>query len=191
MTGLLAQTPVGELMPLSVIELIRSQLARLTPSAWALLVAGAVLGQGLTFERLIEVAQLDEQQGLRASEELLRSGLLCEGTLLKESQAFVGYAFPREMIREVVYQEAGATRRRLMQRRASMITSRQTFRELFLRCDESEANLSNSDLNGADMTGAHLQGADLRKALMNWPSLEGELIHLKQLNQAKEDYDGL
>ena len=105
--GLLAQTPVGELIPSSVRELIRSQLSRLTPSAWALLVAGAVLGQGLTFERLIQVAQLDEQEGLHALEELVRNGLLCEGTQVEESQAFDGYAFPREMIREVVYQRQG------------------------------------------------------------------------------------
>jgi len=118
-SGLLAQTPVGELIPSSVRELIRSQLGRLTPSAWALLVAGAALGQGLTFERLIQVAQLDEQEGLRALEELLRSGLLSEGTPVEDSQAFDGFAFPREMIREVVYQEAGATRQRLLQRRVS------------------------------------------------------------------------
>jgi len=115
-SGLLAQTPVGELIPSSVRELIRSQLAQLTPSAWALLVAGAALGQGLTFERLIQVAQLDEQEGLRALEELLRHGWLVE-----EARAFDGYAFPREMIREVVYQEAGATRQRLVQRRVSAV----------------------------------------------------------------------
>ncbi len=120
-SGLLAQTPVGELIPPSVRELIRSQLGRLTPSAWALLVAGAALGQGLTFERLIQVAQLDEQEGLRALEELLRNGWLCEGTLVEGSQAFDGYAFPREMIREVVYQEAGVTRQRLVQRRMSAV----------------------------------------------------------------------
>jgi DNA-binding SARP family transcriptional activator len=120
-TGLLVQTPVGELIPSSLRELIRSQLGRLTPSAWALLVSGAVLGQGLTFERLIQVAQLDEQEGLRALEELLRNGLLCEGTLVEESQAFDGYAFPREMIRKVVYQEAGVTRQRLVQRRVSAV----------------------------------------------------------------------
>jgi DNA-binding SARP family transcriptional activator len=118
---LLAQTPVGELIPSSVRELIRSQLARLTPIAWSLLVSGATLGQGLTFERLIEVAQLDEHEGLRALEELLRTGLLCEGKLGEDSQAFDGYAFPREMLREVVYQEAGTTRQRLVQRRASLI----------------------------------------------------------------------
>src|SRR6266480_759615 len=85
-TGLLAQIPVGDLIPSSVRELIRTQLGRLTPSAWALLVAGAALGQGLTFERLIQVAQLDEREGLRALEELLRHGLLCEGTQVEEPQ---------------------------------------------------------------------------------------------------------
>ncbi len=120
-TGLLAQIPVGDLIPSSVRELIRSQLGRLTPSAWALLVAGAALGQGLIFERLIQVAQLDEREGLHALEELLRNGLLCEGTQVEEGQAFDGYAFPREMIREVVYQEAGVTRLRLVQRRLSAV----------------------------------------------------------------------
>jgi predicted ATPase len=123
--GLLAQTSVGDLIPASVRELIRSQLGQLTPSAWALLVAGAVLGKGLTFERLCQVAQLDELAGLQAIEELLRSGLLCEEKLVEESQAFDGYAFPREVIREVVYQEAGATRQRLVQRRVSLVMQEQ------------------------------------------------------------------
>ena len=132
-TGLLAQIPVGELIPSSLRELIRSQLARLTPSAWALLVAGAVLGKGLTFERLCQVAQIDEQAGLYALEELLRSGLLCEGNLAQDAQAFDEYTFPREVIREVVYQEAGATRQRLVQRRVSAVMP-----ELFLiRAEEN------------------------------------------------------
>lgn len=71
---LLAQTPTSELIPSSARELIRSQLSRLTPSAWALLVAGAVLGKGLTFERLCQVVQVDELVGLHALEELLRRG---------------------------------------------------------------------------------------------------------------------
>src|SRR5438876_560952 len=125
-TGLLAQIPVGELIPSSVRELIRSQFGRLTPSAWALLVAGAVMGQGLTFERLIQVAQLDEPEGLRALEELLRHGWLCEGTQVEEGQALDDYAFPREMIREVVYQEAGVTRQRIMQRRVSALRQEKT-----------------------------------------------------------------
>jgi hypothetical protein len=121
LTELLAQTPVGELIPSNVRELIRSQLGRLSSSARMLLVAAAALEQGLTFDRLIEVAQLDEQEGLRALEELLRKGLLCEGTLVEEQQAFNEYAFPREMLREVVYQEAGVTRQRLVQRRVALL----------------------------------------------------------------------
>jgi DNA-binding SARP family transcriptional activator len=131
-TRLLAQTPVGELIPSSVRELIRTQLARLTPSAWALLVAAAALGQGLTFERLIQVAQLDEQEGLRALEELLRQGWL----VVEEAQAVDGYAFPREMMRQVVYQEAGATRQRLVQRRVSAV-----IREAIEDDGEEEARL--------------------------------------------------
>ena len=120
-SGVLEQTPAGELIPASVRELIRSQLGQLTPPAWSLLVAGAVLGEGLTFEQLSRVAQLEEETGLQALEELLRAGLLCEGNLAEEAQALDGYTFPREMIREVVYQEAGATRQRLVQRRVSLV----------------------------------------------------------------------
>jgi hypothetical protein len=116
-SGLLAQTPKSELIPASVRELIRCQLGHLTSSARALLVAGAVLGEGLTFKRLCQVAQLDEETGLHALEELLRSGLLCEGNLAGEAQAVNGYTFPRE----VVSQEAGATRQRLFQRRVSAV----------------------------------------------------------------------
>ena len=49
----------------------------------------------------------------------MRNGLLCEGRLVEEAQAFDGYAFPREMTRAVVYQEAGATRQPLVQRPVS------------------------------------------------------------------------
>jgi DNA-binding SARP family transcriptional activator len=113
----LAHTPGGELIPQALRELIHSQLARLSPSAWTLLVAAAALEEGLSFERLCQVAGLDELEGLRALEELLRGGWLSEGTVLAGSQVFDGNAFPRQVIREVAYQEAGATRRRLVQRR--------------------------------------------------------------------------
>jgi DNA-binding SARP family transcriptional activator len=119
--GELAGTPAGEFIPTSVRELIRCQLTRLTSSAWALLVSAAALDTGLTFERLCQVAQADEQTGLYALEELLHSGLLCEGKQGEKGQAFDSYHFPGEMIREVVYQEAGATRQRLIQRRVSLL----------------------------------------------------------------------
>jgi hypothetical protein len=117
----LAHRPGGELIPQALRELIHSQLARLSPSAWALLVAAAVLEEGLSFERLCQVAGLDELEGLHALEELLRGGWLSEGAVLAGSSVFDGYAFPREIIREVAYQESGATRRRLMQQRLAAI----------------------------------------------------------------------
>jgi predicted ATPase len=116
-TELLAQTPASAFIPASVRELIRSQLGQLTPAAWALLVAGAVMGEGLTFERLCQVAQLDEETGVQALEEVLRRGWLCEGKRAKEAQVFEEYTFAGEMIRAVVNQQAGTTRQRLVQRR--------------------------------------------------------------------------
>jgi DNA-binding SARP family transcriptional activator len=114
---LLAQTPTRALIPARVRELIRLQLGQLTPSAWSLLVAGAVMGEGLTFQRLCQVAQLEEETGVQALEEVLCRGWLCEGKRAKEAQAFEEYTFAGEMIRAVVYQQAGTTRQRLVQRR--------------------------------------------------------------------------
>ena len=118
---LLVQTPASALIPASVRELLRPQLGQLTPAARALLVAGAVMGEGLTFERLCQVAQLDEETGLQALEEVLRWGWLCEVKHTEASQVEVGYIFPGEMIRAVVYQEAGAVRQRLIQRRVAVV----------------------------------------------------------------------
>jgi hypothetical protein len=88
-------------------ELVRAQLAQLSPSAWTLMVTASVLEAGLTFERLCQVSGLDELEGLRALEELLRGRWLNEETMPEKTQVFGGYAFPRGLIREVVYQEAG------------------------------------------------------------------------------------
>jgi DNA-binding SARP family transcriptional activator len=117
----LAKTRTEELIPGSVREVIRTQLGQLTPPAWALLVAGAVLGNGLTFERLCQVAQIDERAGLLALDELLRGDLLCEKELSAETLSPNEYSFPREITRKIVYLEAGATRQRLVQQRVSLL----------------------------------------------------------------------
>jgi hypothetical protein len=117
----LAETPTGELIPASVRELIGSQLGQLTPPARAFLIAAAVLERDQTFERLCSVAQVDELTGLQALEDLIQSGLLCEGKWVEEVRALDGYRFPGEMMREVVCQEAGITRQRLMQQRVRLM----------------------------------------------------------------------
>ena len=63
------------------------------------------------------MAQLDEETGLRALEEVLRSGWLCEDKHTEATQVEAGYIFPGEMVCAVVYQEAGTVRQRLIQRR--------------------------------------------------------------------------
>ncbi len=125
-----AKTPTSALIPASVCELIRSQLGQLTPAAWALLVAAAVMGEGRTFERLCQVVQLDEETGVQALEEVLRCGWLCEDKHTEASQVEVGYIFRGEMIRAVVCQEAGEVRQRLIQRRVVAVLQEEAKHDL-------------------------------------------------------------
>src|SRR5216683_1631763 len=104
--------------PPSVREVIVARLDRLSPNAFALLVAGAVLGQGITFERLCQVADLAEHDGLAALDEVLHNHLLYEseregGRVIDER-----YVFAHAKIRAVVYAEAGEARRSIFHRRA-------------------------------------------------------------------------
>lgn len=101
-------------VPSTVGAVVRSRLNRLSPNAFALLTAGAVLEQGLTFERLYATANLSETVALPALDELVSSRLLVEAP----ASAANAYLFPNDMIRDVVYTEAGNTRRQLFHRRA-------------------------------------------------------------------------
>ena len=107
--------------PPSVREVIVARLDRLTPHASALLVAGAVLEQGITFEYLCRVADLTEQDGLTALDEVLRSHLLQEverNAAGRERMTDGRYVFAHTKIRAVVYTEAGEARRSVFHRRA-------------------------------------------------------------------------
>jgi predicted ATPase len=102
-------------VPSTVRTVIRSRLSRLSPSAFTLLAAGTVLEQRLTFERLCAVAKLTPDLGLPALDELLSGRLLRE---VRQPGVASVYAFANDMIRDVVYTEAGDARRRLFHRRA-------------------------------------------------------------------------
>ncbi len=115
------ETVVHGFFPPSVREVICAQLDRLTPNAFALLVAGTVLGQGITFERLCRVADLEERDGLPALDEVLHSGLLHESEHKgegREGMTHGHYVFAHAKIRAVVYAEAGEARRSIFHRRA-------------------------------------------------------------------------
>ncbi len=109
---------VARLFPPSVRELISLQIDRLSPATFALLVAGAVLEQDATFERLCLVADLSEKEGLVALDEALRSRLIRESRSQNAHGGNEAYIFSHDMVREVVYVEAGETRIRIFHRRA-------------------------------------------------------------------------
>jgi DNA-binding SARP family transcriptional activator len=102
-------------VPATVRAVIRSRLNRLSPQAFSLLAAGAVLEHQITFGHICAISNLDENLGLSALDELVSSQLLLE---VAQAYAASAYEFAHQMIRDVVYTEAGDARRRLFHRRA-------------------------------------------------------------------------
>ena len=111
--SILDATPAGNILPSEVREMIQCRLARLSPPARNLLVAGAILDHDFTFEELCQVAQLAPQDGLAALDEALQSLLLQESSHRREGRRGVCYRFGHDKIREVVYAAAGDARRRV------------------------------------------------------------------------------
>src|SRR5260221_250865 len=112
------ETVVRGFFPPIVREVIVARLDRLTPHAFALLVAGAILDQGITFEHLCRVADLEERDGLPALDEALHSHLLQESEREGGRMADGRYVFAHAKIRAVIYTEAGEARRSIFHRRA-------------------------------------------------------------------------
>ena len=102
-------------VPSTVHAVVRSRLNRLSPNAFSLLSAGAVLEHKITFDRLCAIANVSDDSALPALDELISSRLFLEGT---QSGFASMYIFTNDMLRDVVYTEAGDARRRLFHRRA-------------------------------------------------------------------------
>ncbi len=105
-------------LPENVREAIHARLSRLSGGAQKLLAAGAVLVPRFTFERAVKVTGLEENEGLEALDEALASRLVEEGR--GEREPFGSgdvYVFAHEKVRDVIYTEAGAARRRVFHRR--------------------------------------------------------------------------
>jgi predicted ATPase len=101
-------------VPSTVQAVIRSRLNRLSPNAFSLLAGGAVLEQRLTFGRLCAISKVSEDQALPALDELISGRLLLEAAQPGVASA---YTFTNDMLRDVVYTEAGDARRRLFHQR--------------------------------------------------------------------------
>jgi DNA-binding SARP family transcriptional activator len=102
-------------VPSSVHAVIRSRLNRLSPNAFSLLVGGAVLEQHITFAHLRAITKVSEDLALPALDELISGRLLLETAQPGVASA---YTFTNDMLRDVVYTEAGDARRRLFHKRA-------------------------------------------------------------------------
>jgi DNA-binding SARP family transcriptional activator len=102
-------------VPSTVQAVIRSRLNRLSPNAFGLLAGGAVLEQQITFEHLCAISNVAEDLALPALDELISGRLLLETA---QPGAVSAYTFVNDMLRDVVYTEAGDARRRLFHRRA-------------------------------------------------------------------------
>ena len=105
-------------LPPSVREIIHARLAPLSTIARDLLTAGAVLGQGFSFESLCQVGRLTEDEALPALDAVLQHHLLHEIDETWDRRRGGLYNFAHDKIRDVVYADAGEARRRIFHRRA-------------------------------------------------------------------------
>lgn len=100
-------------LPPGVRDVIRARLERVTETEAAILLAAAVLGREGSFMRLCRVAGIDETSGLPALEALLKARLIAESGTARRP-----YALAHDHIRQVIYDESGEARRRVLHRRA-------------------------------------------------------------------------
>ncbi len=108
----------------NVRRLILSQLEQLTPTGRALARSSAILGQGISFDLLCRVADLQEEEALAALSEILGHGLLLEVSEEdgRGTRTTTGtYLFGHDKMREVIYTEMGEAQRRLYHRRAFLV----------------------------------------------------------------------
>jgi predicted ATPase len=149
-------------VPSTVHAVIRSRLNRLSPNAFSLLAAGAVLEHQITFERMCAISNLSEDLALPALDELISSRLLLE---TPQPGVISAYNFTNDMLRDVVYTEAGDARRRLFHRRVL---------EVLEKDGESAAVLAH-----------HAQAAGLGQATFHYSLAAGrEALHISAVSEA-------
>jgi DNA-binding SARP family transcriptional activator/tetratricopeptide (TPR) repeat protein len=100
-------------LPPGVREVIRARVEQHSKEAGALLLAAAVLGRACTFERMCQIADLQETDALEPLEALLDGRMLTERPSDRRP-----YTLAHDYIREVVYTESNEARRRVFHRRA-------------------------------------------------------------------------
>lgn len=161
-----------------IYDLINGRLARLTSDAFDLLVAGAVLAQEFSFELLCRVAAVAESDGLRALDELLRSQLLQE----QSAETAVPYIFAHDKIRQVVYAEAGAARRRVFHRRALTVLA---------AADAPAAQLAHHALGAGDHDAAFRHSITAGDQALQLHAVQEAIGHYEQARSVIGDHSSV
>ncbi|HWR64904.1 MAG TPA: AAA family ATPase [Bellilinea sp.] len=158
-------------IPSTVYSVIRSRLNRLSPNAFALLAAGSVLEQEITFEHLAGVANVNEDLALAALDELITGRLFLESGA---PGAASEYIFVNDMLRDVVYTEAGDARRRLFHRRAL---------ELLQAEGDSEAVLAHHALSAGLMSEAFRHSLAAGREALRLSAVSEAIFHFERAMQ--------
>ncbi|GLV53943.1 hypothetical protein KDH_07940 [Dictyobacter sp. S3.2.2.5] len=128
-----AQERMGDalhtILPDSIQRHILLAFKQATPQAQALSIAIAILGPGTTFDQLCRAADLTENEGLAALDELQNTALLRPGT--SQDEPPYHYQFTYSKTDEILKTAAGPTRSQMMLRRTSATDSMDSqFRDL-------------------------------------------------------------
>jgi DNA-binding SARP family transcriptional activator len=162
-------------VPSSVRAVIRSRLFRLSPTAFTLLAAGAVLEQRITFERLCGISNVAEDKGLPALDELVSTRFLLE---VAQPDTASAYAFANDMIRDTVYTEAGDARRRLFHKRAM---------DVLEAAQHSAAVLAHHALAAGRAEAAFRHSLDAGREALRLAAVSDAIVHFEKARQLAQE----
>ena len=162
-------------VPSTVFAVIRARLNRLSPNAFSLLVSGAVLEQQITFEKMCLISHVNEDLALPALDELISGRILQEATLSGYAST---YPFINDMLRDVVYTEAGDARRRLFHQRAL---------EALKAAGESAAVLAHHSLAAGLAQEAFLHSLAAGKEALRLSAVSESIVHFEHARQITQD----
>ena len=112
-------TPLDELAPGGVRALVERRLARLSVPARQTVSAAAVLGRRFSLPQVVEIAGLLQADVLDVVEELVRAGLIAEGTDVDH------FTFVHPLVRNVIYRSISHSRRARLHLRAADVLEAQ------------------------------------------------------------------
>lgn len=120
----LSERADGWVLPDNVRDALQARLSTISEIGWQLLTTGAVLGRSFDYKNLVEASGRTEYETVTGLEELIRRQVIKE----RRAAGLAGeltYDFSHEKIRQLVYEQASLSRRRLMHRRVAEVLASQ------------------------------------------------------------------